>query len=145
MSKSFSLSLQKIIPKSSRDSEPDKTKRKLLEGLFDKVYKDNKVVKKIIDAKAHGLQKIPIAPTKKDIILSMRDLKIKNKQLYVKNRMYISENKLLQLFLLQQHHNPSIHGHTGYKTMYQKIQEGYFWFDMAKHCKQYTFNCLMCS
>ena len=28
--------------------------------------------------------------------------------------------------------------------MYWKIQEGYFWFDMAKHCKQYAFNCPMC-
>ena len=27
--------------------------------------------------------------------------------------------------------------------MYQKIQEGYFWFDMAKHCKQYASNCLI--
>ena len=51
----------------------------------------------------------------------MEDLKIKNKQFYVKNRMYISENKPLQLFLLQQYHDSPIYGHPGYKAMYWKI------------------------
>ena len=72
----------------------------------------------------------------------MGDLKIKSKQFYVKNKMYVLENKSLQLVLLQQHHNPPIHSHPGYKAMYQKIQANYFWFDMAKHCKKYTSNCL---
>ena len=52
----FSTSLQQIIPKSSRDGkgEIDET-GKLLKKLFKKVYKDNKVVKEIMDAKARGL------------------------------------------------------------------------------------------
>ena len=58
--------------------------------------------------------------------------------------MYVPENKPLQLFLLQQHHNPSIHGHPEYKAMYQKIQTNYFWFNMSKHCKQYSSNYLTC-
>ena len=71
-------------------------------------------------------------------------MKIKNEQLYVKNRMYVPENEVLQLHLLQQHHNSSIHGHPGYKAIYRMIQVNYFWFEMAKHCKQYASNCLMC-
>ena len=117
---------------------------KLLEELFKKAYKDNKVVKKIMDAKACGLWKLPIALIKKSIVLSMENLKIKNKQLYMKNRIYVSENEVLQLHLLQQHNNSPIHGHLGYKVLYQKIQTNYFWFDMAKYCKQYTSNCLTC-
>ena len=97
----FSILLQQIILKSSgnREGEIDEM-GKLLEELFDKAYKNDKVVKKIIDAKAHGLQKLPTALIKKDIVLSIRDLKIKSEQLYVKNRIYISKNKPLQLFLL---------------------------------------------
>ena len=123
----FSTLLQQIILKPSGDGKDkiDKT-GKLLEELFDRPYKNNKVVKKIIDAKACDLQKLPTALIKKSIVLSMRDLKIKNKQLYVKNRMYIPENTTLQLHLLQQHHNSLIHGHLGYKDMYWKIQERYF-------------------
>ena len=118
---SFSTPLQQIIPISIGDGEGeiDKTKRKLLEGLFDKTYKNDKVVKEIIDAKTHDLWKLPTALTKKNIVLSIRDFKIgENRRLYVKNKIYIPENKLLQLFLLQQYHNPLIHSHPGYKAMY---------------------------
>ena len=98
----FSTPLQQIIPEPSRDGkgETDKTKGKLLEELFEKAYEDNEVVKEIIDAKACGLRKLLTTLTKKDIVLSMRDLKIKSEQLYVKNRMYIPENEALQLHLL---------------------------------------------
>ena len=81
-------------------------------------WQDNNIVKDFIDAKACGLRKLPTALIKKDIVLSIGDLKIENKRLYVKNRMYLPENKVLQLHLLQQHHNPLIHEHPGYKTMY---------------------------
>ena len=143
---SFSIPLQQLIFASIGDEkgETDKTKRKSLEKLFEKTYKDDKVVKKIINAKACGLQKLPKALIKKGIVLSMRDLKIKNKRFYMKNRMYVSENEALQLHLLQQHHDPPIYGHPGYKAMYRKIQANYFWFDMIKHCKQYVSNCLTC-
>ena len=131
----FSTSLQQIIlkPFGDGEGEPDKT-GKLLEKLFDKMYENDKVVKEIINIKTYGLWKLPIALTKKGIVLSIRDLKIKNKQLYVKNKIYVSENKFLQLFLLQQYYDPPIHSHPRYKAMYQKIQKGCFWFDMAKHC-----------
>ena len=58
---SFSTHLQQIILKSSRDEEDeiDKT-RKLLKKLFEKAYKDNEIVKEIIDAKAHDLWKLPM-------------------------------------------------------------------------------------
>ena len=142
----FSTPLQQIIsaPIEDREGEINETKRKSLEKFFEKACKDNEVVKEIIDAKARGLRKLPTTLIKKDIRLSMSDLKIKSERLYIKNRMYVSENKPLQLFLLQQHHNPPIHGHSGYKAIYRKIQERYFWFDMAKHCKQYAFNCSTC-
>ena len=123
----FSTLLQQIISTSigDREGENDKTE-KLLEKLFEKSYEDNKVVKKIINAKARGFQKLLTALTKNDIRLSMGDLKIKSKHLYVKNKMYVPEDKPLQLFLLQQYHNPLIYGHPGYKAMYWKIQANYF-------------------
>ena len=76
----FSTFLQQIIPKSSRnrEGETDKTKGKLLEELFKKAYKDDEVVKEIINAKTRGLRKLPKILSKKGIVLSMRDLKIKS-------------------------------------------------------------------
>ena len=76
---SFSTPLQQIIPVPIRDGEGeiDKIKEKWLEKLFEKTYKDNEVVKEIINAKARGLWKLPTALTKKNIVLSIKDLKIK--------------------------------------------------------------------
>ena len=124
----FSTLLQQIIPKpfGNGEGETDKTKGKSLEKLFEKAYKDDKVIKEIINAKACGFWKLPKALTKRGIVLSMGDLKIESEQLYMKNRMYISENEVLQLHLLQQHHNSPIHGHPKYKAIYQKIQTNYF-------------------
>ena len=34
-----------------------------------------------------------------------------------------------------QHHDPPAQGHPGYKAMLRNMQENYFWFDMAAHCK----------
>ena len=115
----FSTLLQQIIfvPIRDREGEIDKT-GKLLEELFENAYEDNKVVKEIMNAKEYDFWKLPTVLTKKNIVLSMGDLKIKSEQLYVKDRMYVSENEALQLHLLQQHHDPLIHGHSGYKTMY---------------------------
>ena len=123
----FSTPLQQIISASigDRKGENDKTE-KSLEELFEKAYEDNKVVKEIMDAKACNFWKLLTALTQKGIRLSMRDLKIESKQLYVKNRMYVLENKALQLHLLQQHHNSPIYSHPEYKALYQKIQANCF-------------------
>ena len=93
----FSTFLQQIIsvPIEDKKGEIDETE-KLLKELFKKIYKDNEVVKEIIDTKVRSLWKLPTTLTKKGIVLLMGDLKIgKNGQLYVKNRMYIPENKAL--------------------------------------------------
>ena len=58
--------------------------------------------------------------------------------------MYVPNNKNLQLFLLQQHHDTPTQGHPGFKTMLKKLQENWFWIGMAIHCKQYAVNCAMC-
>ena len=62
----------------------------------------------------------------------------------MKEKMYMPENKKLQPFLLQQHHNLASQIHSSYKTMFQKLQENWFWFGMAKHCKQYASSCSIC-
>ena len=99
----FSTPSQQIIsvPIGDRKDEIDEI-GKSLEELFEKGYEDDEMVKEIMDAKAHDLWKLLTALTKKSIILSIGDLKIgENGQLYVKNKMYVPENEILQLYLLQ--------------------------------------------
>lgn len=86
--------------------------------------------------------------TKQSIKLAMRDLIVEksktNKRLYPKNKMYVPNNKNLQLFLLQQDHNPPIYDHLEFKTMLQKLQKNWFWINIASYCKQYAVNCATC-
>ena len=119
----------------------------LLEELLNRAYKNDKV-KDIIAAKRKGLWRLPANFTKQGIKLAMGDLTLEGNKdstrLYVKNRMYVPNDKNLRLFLLQQHHNPPIQGHPSYKNMLQKLLENWFRIGMARDCKQYTANCSTC-
>lgn len=118
----------------------DEADPKSLEELLENAYEDE-VVEEIMGLKARSLWKLSTTLTKRGILLSMGDLRVENGRLYVKT---VPDNEALQLYLLQQHRNPPVQGHPGYKAMYQKIQADYFWFDMARHCKQYATNCSTC-
>ena len=97
-----------------------------LEDLLDKAYLDN-IANSIIDAKRQGLWRFPAKITKQSINLTMGDLTLggsgRSTRLYVKNKMYVPNDKDLKLFLLQQHHNPPTQGHPGYKAMLRKLLE----------------------
>ena len=57
----------------------------------------------------------------------MGDLTLKGNgrgtKLYVKDKMYVPNEDNLCLFLLQQHYNPPIQGHSEYKAMLWKMLE----------------------
>ena len=74
----FSNPLQQIISASIGDGEGEIDKiRKSLEKLFEKAYKDNKMVKEIIDAKAYGLWKLLTALIKKILYCQWETWKLK--------------------------------------------------------------------
>ena len=98
-----------------------------LEDLLNESYQNNEVANSIIAAKRAGLRKLPAEITKQSIKLAMEDLTLKSSErstrLYVKSKMYVPNDENLKLFLLQQHHNPAIQGHSGYKAMLRKLLE----------------------
>ena len=65
-------------------------------------------------------------------------------RLYVKCKMYLPNDEKLRLFLLQQHHDPPIQGHPGYKAMLWKLLENWYWLGISQDCKRYATNCLVC-
>ena len=120
----------------------------LLNKLLSKAYQNNKTVNSIIDAKQQGLRKLPADLTKQGIKLAMGDLTLNGSgsstRLYVKSKMYVSNDENLKLFLLQQHHDPPTQGHPGYKAILWKMLENWYWLRMPQDCKQYATNCLVC-
>ena len=74
--------------------------KKRFEELFANVYKNNKLVQAIIDAKIRNMRKLP-CKILKQVKLSIENLEVKNSRLYVQGNIYIPDNKNLQLYLLQ--------------------------------------------
>ena len=96
--------------------------KNLLENLLDKAYQNNQV-KSIIAAKREDLWRLPADFTKQGIRFAIENLTLidngrgESTRLYVKDKMYVPGNEKLRLFLLQQHHDPPIQSHLGYKAM----------------------------
>ena len=91
-------------------------------------------------AKVDGLQKLSGEILKK-VKLSMGDFRVDRDKLYVKRRLYIPDNNQLKVCMLRQHHDVPKQGYPGYKTIFQSMQNGYFWSDMTKDYKRYAVNC----
>ena len=124
------LELEQILEQSFSSTKMAGSRIKnLLEDLIDKAYQDN-IVNNIIDAEWQGFWKLPADLTKQDIKFAIKNLTLKGSwrstKLYVKGKMYVPNNKSLKLFLLQQHHNPAIQSHSGYKAMLWKFLENWY-------------------
>ena len=78
--------------------------------LFANTYEKDELVQAIIGAKVKDLQKLP-PEILKQVKLFIRNLELKNSRLYVKNRIYVPEDKDLQLQLLQRHHDLPAQGY----------------------------------
>ena len=106
------------------------------------------MVKSLIVGKKQGLQKIPAELAKQTIKFAIENLTVEenktSKRLYLRNKMYISNDKNLQLFLLQQHHELFTQDHLGFKSMLKKLQKDWFWIGIASNCKQYAINYATC-
>ena len=141
--------LQQILEQGSSNTKMARSRiENSLEDLLDKAYQDNEAMNSIITAKRESLRKLPAGLTNQGIKLAMGDLTLQGSErstrLYMKGRMYVPDNEELRLFLLQQHHDPPIQGHPGYKTMLWKLLENWYWLEMPQDCKRYAINCSMC-
>ena len=104
-----------------------------------RVYKKNELVQAIMTAKVDDFRKLPDEILKK-IKLSMGDFRVNRNKLYIKRRLYISNDNELKICILQQHHDPPEQRHSSYKTMFQSMQNGYFWPNIPKNYKKYAVN-----
>ena len=70
----------------------------------------------------------------------MKDHRVDRNKLYVKRRLYIPDDSELNICMLYQYYDSPEQGHPGHKIMFQNMQNGYFWPDMAKNYKRNTVN-----
>ena len=65
-------------------------------------------------------------------------------KLYIKRKLYISDNNKLKIHMLQQHYDPFEQRYLSHKIMFQSMQNGYFQPNIAKNYKKYAINCGTC-
>ena len=115
-----------------------------LEELLETAYQKNDIVQKIMKAKSKNLRKLPEKILREGFKLILRDLKIREERLFYKKRLFVPHCDKLKLHLFRNHHDPPIHGHPGYREMYAKLLENYFWTTMKENCRRYAVNCSIC-
>ena len=59
-------------------------------------------------------------------------------------RLYVPENNLLRMEVIQKHHNSPVAGHPGYKKTLDLLQCNYYWPEMATTVKEYIARCNTC-
>lgn len=115
-----------------------------LEELLNEAYDRDEVVQDIIVAKERGLRKLPQHILNRSFRLSMGDLSVRNRRLWVGNRLYVPEYHPLRLRLMDMNHRSRLAGHPGRKGMYRMLLRNYFWPRMKEDCTQYADNCSTC-
>ena len=60
------------------------------------------------------------------------------------DRLYMPESNLLQMEVIQKHHNSPIAGYSSYKKMLDLLQCNYYWPGMATTVKEYVTRCDTC-
>ena len=59
-------------------------------------------------------------------------------------RLYVPKSNLLQMEVIQKHHNSPVAGHPGYEKMLDLLQCNYYWPRMATTVKEYIARCNTC-
>ena len=115
-----------------------------LEALLEEAYEQDEVVQDILVAKEQGLRKLPQHIIAKGFRLSMADLTIRNRRLWIGNRLYVPESEPLRLRIMEMNHQNPLVGHPGPKSMYRILLRNYFWYGMKNDCNRYANNCSAC-
>ena len=59
-------------------------------------------------------------------------------------RLYVAKSNLLQMEVIQKHHNSPVAGHPGYEKTLDLLQHNYYWPGMATTVKEYVTRCNTC-
>ena len=75
-----------------------------LEQLIEEAYRDDEVVQDVMRAKELDLRRLPKHLLDKGLRLSMADLEVRDRRLWVSNRLYVPDKQPLRHAILELHH-----------------------------------------
>ncbi|TQV90502.1 retrovirus polyprotein [Cordyceps javanica] len=108
---------------------------KSIEELISSAYENDAVSSKILEAlrKEDGFDPPELKKTK----VSRSILSEMNQRLYIRNRLYVPEDRKLRLHLLRESHDSAVAGHPGRAKTYEILSRHYYWPKMSRHVKRY--------
>lgn len=119
---SVSENKKKINQKISTNDDSSNSLKEFLKMAYQK----NDIVQKIMKAKSENLRKFLEKILKEDFKLALKNLKIRERQLFYRKRFFVSHCDKLKLHFFKNHHDPPIHEHSEYREMYVKLLKNYF-------------------
>ena len=107
-------------------------------------YFENETLQQFMNVKRIDKRKIFSAFYKKNIKLKLNHCKIQNDLFWIKNRMYVSANEVLQIDIIKITHESKSIDHAERSTTYNKINRHCYWFKMYASIQQYIKTCHAC-
>ena len=107
-----------------------------LEELFAQALGHDKFLAKVLGMLAQGKQQ--------SREISLAEFSVQNGHLYYRNRRYVSNFTPLQLWLMQEHHENPLAGHSGRSKTLELLQWGFYWKEMRRDVDQFVRNCHIC-
>ena len=107
-------------------------------------YLENEIFQQFMNVKRIDKRKIFSAFYKKNIKLKLNHCKIQNDLLWIKNRMYVSTNEILQIDIIKITYKSKSIDHAERSTTYNKINRHYYWFKIYVSIQQYIKTCHAC-
>ena len=108
-----------------------------LEQAIDAAYVESEWAQKILTALGSGAQKMKGFPLAK--------CEAREGRIYFRNRLFISNNDLLRLRLIQESHVTPSTGHPGRAKTYELLTRYYYWLGLPADVKRFARNCRPCS
>ena len=108
------------------------------------IYSDDDILQRIIQVKREKLRRVLADIVKSEVCLKLRDCEIKNELLWIKKRLYVSDNEVIQSAILKRIHNSSFEDHVDRATIYDRLSRNYYWSRMTDTMFRYVKACIHC-
>ena len=108
------------------------------------IYSENDTFQKIMQIKRDELKRILANIIKSEIRLKLKNCEIKNEFLWIKNRLYVSDNEIIQNVIFKKIHNSSFENHANRTIIYDRFSKDYYWSRMTNTISRYVKTCIHC-
>lgn len=115
-----------------------------LDDVISSLYATDLRLQELMKAKTNDDRRIPWQLIQDGLRIDMGDLKVKDKRLYVQERLYVPFSAKLRTRIVKLIHDDKTGGHGGRSATYQRVAQWYYWQGLTNTVSKLVNNCLVC-